>query len=217
MFSGEYKNKINQIGVQKTGVPKMQNTLKTNDLCGATYDYLDLQNGRIYNFQGSLKYVQGDSAIGSYFFQNGAHDKFGVPKTDENVSLFFYSQEFFNRVSIQLYWPGSAYATKPLDEIYCPGQEPVCGNGKVENKESCDPKEDKQCSLDCKIKCDGLKVWDSRKKECVKEPVCGDGEVDTGEVCDDGNIVDGDQCSLDCKNVCDEPEVWSGGKVWSLS
>lgn len=67
-------------------------------------------------------------------------------------------------------------------------QDPVCGNGIVEDGEACD---------------DGNDVaGDGCEANCTDSPVvgpkCGDGVVEEGEVCDDGNTADGDSCSADC-------------------
>ena len=65
--------------------------------------------------------------------------------------------------------------------------EPVCGNGEVEQGETCD---------------DGNTVdGDGCEADCTptpRVPACGDGIVDEGEACDDGNLVDGDGCQADC-------------------
>jgi cysteine-rich repeat protein len=123
-----------------------------------------------------------------------------------------YTQKFSKGdVEITHYKLGNTLANKPLDEIYCQGEAPVCGNGKVESKEACDGGE--QCSSDCKTKCADNEVWKNGKCEVpAKPPVCGDNFLDTGEVCDDGNTVNGDQCSSTCQNKCEGEEVWDGGK-----
>ena len=62
-----------------------------------------------------------------------------------------------------------------------------CGNGKVENGETCD---------------DGnVKAGDGCDASCKKEVAagCGNGKVETGEFCDDGNTKVGDGCDSACK------------------
>ncbi|HEY5956679.1 MAG TPA: fibro-slime domain-containing protein, partial [Polyangiaceae bacterium] len=75
----------------------------------------------------------------------------------------------------------------------------VCGNGKVEGSEGCDPADDKNTDL-----------GDGCTATCVAEPTCpaggggcttkcGDGLILGTEECDDGNAVSGDGCSDSCK------------------
>jgi fibro-slime domain-containing protein len=80
----------------------------------------------------------------------------------------------------------------------------VCGNGVVEQGESCDAGDE-----------NGLFYGDAANpgcsKTCTLEPscrtgtqthacttTCGDGNIDDGEACDDGNQVPGDGCSTTC-------------------
>ena len=91
----------------------------------------------------------------------------------------------------------------------------VCGNGLLEEGESCDDantKDDDGCSVDCVVE----EGWTCKKagKPCTKneEPqpaVCGDAKITDDEACDDGNAEDGDGCSSACVIEdgwkCEEP------------
>jgi cysteine-rich repeat protein len=59
---------------------------------------------------------------------------------------------------------------------------PICGNGILENGEACDDGND--------INTDGC------RNDCTL-PACGDGIVDQGEACDDGNTNNSDSCRND--------------------
>jgi cysteine-rich repeat protein len=62
----------------------------------------------------------------------------------------------------------------------------VCGNGIVEDGESCD---------------EGAANSDTTPDSCRTNctlPFCGDGVLDTSEQCDDGNNIDGDGCQANC-------------------
>ncbi|MFH1376205.1 MAG: NosD domain-containing protein [Candidatus Woesearchaeota archaeon] len=68
-----------------------------------------------------------------------------------------------------------------------PPDEPVCGNGELEEGEECDDGNlinGDGCSADCMIEGEGA--------------VCGNGVLENGEECDDGNLINGDGCSDDC-------------------
>ena len=70
---------------------------------------------------------------------------------------------------------------------YNTSPEAICGNGVVEDGESCDDGNaiaGDGCEADCSI--------------TVITPACGDGNLDPGEVCDDGNQIAGDGCELNC-------------------
>lgn len=81
--------------------------------------------------------------------------------------------------------------------------EPVCGNGVVEEGEECDDgnsNDNDACHSDCKL--------------CPPLPgACGNGVVDPGEECDDGNNVDGDSCSSLCKKPLPPPGAVCGNGV----
>lgn len=66
------------------------------------------------------------------------------------------------------------------------GQGAVCGNGTVEDGESCDDGSENGDYGKCAEDCSG------------PGPHCGDGTVDGPEECDDGNTMDGDGCSSTC-------------------
>jgi len=73
-----------------------------------------------------------------------------------------------------------------VDDFCVTGYDvPECGNGQVEDGETCD---------------DGNLVdGDGCEATCIETPpVCGDGVVEGGEACDDGNQVNGDGCEADC-------------------
>ena len=66
-----------------------------------------------------------------------------------------------------------------------PDENPVCGNGTIEDGEQCDDGDKLSgdgCSFDCQI----------------EEDECGDNTLDAGEQCDDGNQLSGDGCSSAC-------------------
>ena len=82
----------------------------------------------------------------------------------------------------------------PLQALVTPGGSntdisPCCGNGFLEDGESCDPPGEPAgpngnvCRDDCSV--------------------CGDGAVDSGESCDDGNTSDTDACRNDCTRCGD--------------
>ena len=83
--------------------------------------------------------------------------------------------------------------------------EPVCGNGKMEEGETCDDGntiDGDGCDSNCQIEPD------------EPEPVCGNGKMEEGETCDDGNTIDGDGCDSNCQIEPDEPEpVCGNGKM----
>ena len=91
------------------------------------------------------------------------------------------------------------------DDATSGGGYSVCGNGIIENDESCDDGNQESgdgCDSMCRIESGWVCIIEG--EPCVpedKQGVCGDGKVDTGEVCDDGNTVDGDGCRSDCKKV----------------
>jgi cysteine-rich repeat protein len=65
--------------------------------------------------------------------------------------------------------------------------EPVCGNGMIEDGESCD---------------DGNATgMDGCSATCQSEHLCccGNGVIEPGEACDDGNQIDGDGCNWTCE------------------
>lgn len=80
-------------------------------------------------------------------------------------------------------------------QVTCP--PPLCGNGRLDPGEQCDPGENASCRSNCTLR------------------VCGDGIVDTGEACDRGaeNSATG-RCSLQCRRQVPEfDECSRGGPV----
>lgn len=72
--------------------------------------------------------------------------------------------------------------------FYCePGEvpEPVCGDGKVEGDEQCDPPGRIDEVLVCNEECRLVEV-----PEPEPEPVCGNGVVEAGESCDPPGVID---------------------------
>jgi len=76
--------------------------------------------------------------------------------------------------------------------------EPVCGDGVVDEGEECDDGSDNGNDRACKLDC--------------TENVCGDGFVWAGEEdCDDGNMEDTDACLSSCVQAsCGDGYVWAG-------
>jgi cysteine-rich repeat protein len=106
----------------------------------------------------------------------------------------------------------------------------VCGNGRLDALETCDPPGEAGCDSTCGSQGDaggtamvcGNNVVEAGEQcddgntlsgdgcdaLCGQEP-CGDGEKDESEACDDGNNIDNDGCESDCtitdlklKNPC---------------
>jgi len=80
--------------------------------------------------------------------------------------------------------------------------EPVCGNGTLEDGESCDDGNSLPgdgcsglCRKDPNFECP------TPGQRCVSTVVCGDGKVSGNEACDDRNATPGDGCSADCLSV----------------
>jgi len=64
----------------------------------------------------------------------------------------------------------------------------VCGNGRVEEGEDCEPPGGRYCDSNCRYI--GHRA----------SPVCGNNLIERGEECDDGNLISGDGCEADCKS-----------------
>ncbi len=78
----------------------------------------------------------------------------------------------------------------------------TCGNGIVDDGESCDDSNtnpDDGCTPICQRQAD----WKCEKpgQPCVYDVRCGDGVLATVEACDDGNEADNDGCSAKCDQV----------------
>jgi len=88
--------------------------------------------------------------------------------------------------------------------------ETVCGNGKVEGSEGCDPT-DKNNDLGdgCTATCMAEPTCPPGGGGCTTQ--CGDGLILGDEACDDGNAVSGDGCSADCQVedgfTCTQPDL----------
>lgn len=98
------------------------------------------------------------------------------------------------------------------DEDETPGEEPVCGNGKIEAPEACDDGntvDGDGCSATCTIEagygCTGEPSTCTR----VDSPaVCGNGVVEAGEECDG---------QTGCTDTCAWEIVTTGGKIGSCA
>ena len=127
------------------------------------------------------------------------------------------------------YNKGSAYCiqckvdlslcSKETNQSEIPKDEPVCGNGIIEEGEECDTviqDDELLCSFygdynKGNISCSSCKIdLSSCSKETVPvenpEPVCGNGIKEDGEDCDDGNNVNTDLCT----NLCTLPKCNDG-------
>ena len=91
--------------------------------------------------------------------------------------------------------PGSTEGTGTTSESETSsGPAPECGNGIVDDGESCDDGQNNGAAGSCAADCQGPAPW------------CGDGLVQVGESCDDGNLVEADGCNTDCRE--------SGSVLW---
>ena len=104
---------------------------------------------------------------------------------------------------------GVAGCVKPTDAGHTQGNLKNCGNGVVDDGETCDdgvpPKQkldsnwkDDGCSATCQQEADWLC---EPNKPCVDQRVCGNGVLTVDETCDDHNTQSGDGCSGDCKTI----------------
>ena len=86
------------------------------------------------------------------------------------------------------------------DACDSPDLGPVCGNGIVEEGETCDDGNSRPgdgCSGLCRQ--EPNYTCPAPGQPCVADPVCGDSKLSDGETCDDGNAKDGDGCSSTCQ------------------
>lgn len=136
--------------------------------------------------------------------------------------LKFRSPDFFSALSI-----GLAIMALQGCRSAAPPEKPAeiaksqCGNGAVENGESCDDGNTQGgdgCSADCQSEalptacgnavlengegCDdgNTQGGDGCSADCQQENIsaCGNGILDPGEVCDDANAIADDGCEADC-------------------
>jgi len=76
-------------------------------------------------------------------------------------------------------------------------RQTVCGDGKVEGTEGCDPAiKNNDLGDGCTPLCTAEPSCPAAGGACTTK--CGDGLVLSGEECDDGNAVSGDGCSASC-------------------
>ncbi|MEP6467125.1 MAG: DUF4215 domain-containing protein, partial [Parafilimonas sp.] len=111
------------------------------------------------------------------------------------------------------------YTCDPSSGVCTPDPAPpVCGNGKVENGESCD--DGNTVAADgCNATCQTEPGFDcvNAGEVCEAAAYCGDGilQVNLGEDCDDGNRKPGDGCNASCFTekgyLCKSPSDGSAG------
>ncbi|MGE5783912.1 MAG: DUF4215 domain-containing protein [Myxococcales bacterium] len=117
--------------------------------------------------------------------------------------------------------PENADATHPACTLntgwVCEGDPPascrqtVCGDGKVEGSEGCDPGANNNNDLGdgCTPNCNAEPSCPAAGGPCTT--ICGDGLVLGSEACDDGNAVSGDGCSNKCQVeagfTCSQPAI----------
>ena len=105
---------------------------------------------------------------------------------------------------------GVAGCVKPSDAGHTQGNLKLCGNGVVDNGETCDDGvpplqkldsnwKDDGCSATCQVEADYL--CPEPNQPCVSQRVCGNGVLTIDEACDDHNTVSGDGCSADCQTI----------------
>lgn len=155
---------------------------------------------------GSWYYVNSNSNIGKYFFDNGAHEKFGLPESEEYKSGLFNqnTNQDFQMAKISDPLTGGAKSDPKKDDIKCPA---VCGDNKQEKPEECDGTDTVSgltCTNECKVNCGESNYFDTNEKVCKPNPVCGNNVVEKNEKCDGGI-----ECSSDCKTKCADDKQWN--------
>ncbi len=181
VLEGWERDMFNQIGFTQAGFPKggiygakascTKDTI-TNGI------FRDTQRGRIYRYEKSgtwTYYVKGsgESSIAKYFWDNGDHNKFGLPTSNEKKSSYLgmtlsVSQDF-ELTTIKDPLIGSV-GTDPKD-FHCPGVEPTptptnaseqpqCNENEVWDGDKCTGKQGKECP-------DGF--HDNGEDRCVKD------------------------------------------------
>ncbi len=210
--TGGLQNAINSLGgTQKLGFIKNINGFSSKVCDETEFVAWDIENGRIYKVGNNYYHVKADSSVGQYFFNNGGHNKFGVPTSNEYGGGTSANIQEFSLATIKDpvgFWNDPS-SDPELSYIFCPGEEPICGNNILEQTEVCDDGNtvnQDQCSSDCKNKCEGENIWDGNQCVPQTQPAsCGNGIIEQGETCDDGNNENGDWCSSDCK-IYDEKQ-----------
>ncbi|MBN1915537.1 peptidoglycan DD-metalloendopeptidase family protein, partial [Candidatus Dojkabacteria bacterium] len=130
ILEGDSRNMYIKYGFDNLGFPKTSalNNAKANCEKGIKAGhYLDVQKGRVYKSDYGTFWVKGGGMNGveKYFWENGAHEKIGLPKGDEYTSGLLGStltQEF---ELAKIYDPLIGGAKTNPETFYCPGQEPT--------------------------------------------------------------------------------------------
>ncbi len=110
--------------------------------------------------------------------------------------------------------PGAGTDGGPIlgeDDILVDTEMPQCGNGRLDEDETCDDGNTESgdgCAADCDDIDEGF-TCAVAGAPCERARVCGDGLQTDGEQCDDGNVDDGDGCTSTClleaDHACPEP------------
>ncbi len=132
----------------------------------------------------------------------------GKPKIQVEATGVGGSTGSWNNNGGQGYQPPSTGGQDSTDDAGCTGPDcntnpgPVCGNGILEDGESCDdgnPVPGDGCSGLCRI--EPNYICPTPGQPCISTIVCGDGKISGNEACDDGNATGNDGCSADCGAV----------------
>ena len=130
-----------------------------------------------------------------------------APETcDDSNSKPFDGCDGNCRVEAHFKCPTPGEACEPIA-----GQGAVCGNGEIEDGETCDLGEDSagksmnDGTAGCTAKCAIVNGWScpGAGQACTQDAFCGDGVVSTilGEQCDDGKNDGNHGCNADCSKV----------------